>query len=240
MTSPRQVLLIVGSPRGPEGVSFALADFLARKLAGLSVKTDSILITSPVHSEGRQAGFEEMADEADALALVFPLYADQLPASLVKFLEDYSLHRKNMARDKPQSLLVVVNNGFPEARQNDHAVAVVRKFAAQVGFEWLGALTLGGGGLVEPGKTLEESGGRAHRAVAALEAAALCLAGVWKGPLPEKVVENARKPVIPHWLYRFMGNWGFRRMAKKNGVLGRIKARPYVLEDLGPKKKGNG
>ena len=226
----RKVLFVVGSPKGRDSLSQTLADFMVLQLAALSVETDMLWVISPSPPEERVKRFNWMVDNASAVVLVFPLYADQLPSGMVKFLEDYSLHRQKHPVAQAQALMTVVHNGFPEARQNDHAVAVTRRFAESEGFRWLGGLTLGGGGLLQPGSDLEKAGGRAFRVRTALEAAALCLAGVWKEPLPQSVLEEVRQPLIPPWLYRFFGNWGFRAAARKNGVRGQMNARPYAIK----------
>ncbi len=225
----RKVLFVVGSPKARESLSQTLADFLTLKLADFGVETDMLWVTSPIRSEERTKRFNWMVDNASAVVLVFPLYADQLPSGMVKFLEDYSLHRQNHPGTLTQALMTVVHNGFPEARQNDHAVAVTRRFAELEGFRWLGGLTIGGGGLVQPGSDLDKDQHRTLRVRTALEAAAICLAGVWKEPLPGLVLEEIRKPFIPAWLYRFFGNWRFRAAARENGVRFQMNARPYAV-----------
>lgn len=43
----------------------------------------------------------------------------------------------------------IVNSGFPEAFHNDTALAILRRFAAETGFQWAGGLALGGGGTID-------------------------------------------------------------------------------------------
>jgi multimeric flavodoxin WrbA len=229
MTTPRKVLLVNGSPRGRESVSQTLVDFLNKKLTALSVETEMLHVISPVHPKEKVERFHQMMDSADSVVLVFPLYVDHIPSGLMKFLEDFSLYRKSHPSVKTQSLMAVVNSGFPEASQNDNAVAVCRRFAESEEFDWLGGLTLGGGGVVPAGSDLEKAGGRVFKITKALEAAALCLADAQNEPLPESVLMEIRKPLFPHWFYRFMADWGFKSNARKNGVSRQMKARPYSV-----------
>jgi hypothetical protein len=37
-----------------------------------------------------------------------------------------------------------------------------------------------------------------------------------------------RKPFIPKWLYKFLGNWGWRRQAKEYGTKDRLKEKPHT------------
>jgi hypothetical protein len=36
------------------------------------------------------------------------------------------------------------------------------------------------------------------------------------------------KPIIPHWVYRLMGNFGMRQGAKGHGAAKMLKRRPYL------------
>jgi hypothetical protein len=76
------------------------------------------------------------------------------------------------------------------------------------------------------GKALAEQGGRARNVTRALalSANAVCQGQV----LPAEAQRLARELAVPAWLYRFMADWGFRREARKHGVLRRAGARPYV------------
>ncbi len=45
-------------------------------------------------------------------------------------------------------------------------------------------------------------------------------------PLPEEALKMAASPLIPHWLYRLMGNIGWKMKARKFGVGNKINSRP--------------
>ncbi len=80
--------------------------------------------------------------EADAIAIVAPLYVDSLPAELIAALE----RLVHVRRGRPGHLLAVVNCGFAEASQNDVALDIYRLFARDAGLHWGAAWPLAAAG----------------------------------------------------------------------------------------------
>lgn len=75
------------------------------------------------------------------MLLVFPLYADGLPVTLMHFL-------KQLAQQEfqaPPTVHMLINCGFLEPRQNDVACDMVRLFCAQHGFPFGSVLRVGSG-----------------------------------------------------------------------------------------------
>jgi hypothetical protein len=104
------------------------------------------------------------------------------------------------------------------------AVAIMRQFARETGFQWAGALAMGMGGAAA-GRSLEKAGGMLRNVVKALDmAAASLLAG---GSVPEEAEAHMAKPLMPEFLYRPAANWGFRSLLKKHGARKRAYDRPY-------------
>jgi NAD(P)H-dependent FMN reductase len=223
--APRRALLLVGSPRGAASVSAAFAGHLGRLLAerGLEVATEDL------HRCARQdpalprvaAAFHE----ADVVALAAPVYVDSLPAPTLAALERLAEVRPADQGARPR-FLAIVNCGFPEAVQCDVALAICRSFATEAGADWIGGLAFGGGGMLGGRKPLSERGGRARNAVRALAAAAEAIS---RGAvIPEESQRLARTLAIPAWLYRYLGDRGFRHEAKRRGTLARMGDRPYA------------
>ena len=145
------------------------------------------------------------------LVLAFPLYIDSLPAPVIAALELIAKQRKSNPSSKTQRLAVIVNNGFPEATQNNTALAICKRFAVETGVEWAGGLSLGGGGPIE-GKSLKDAGFLARNVRKALDLAANDLlegrAVSWEA------VDLMGKPLVPKWLYLFVANYGWKKQAK--------------------------
>ncbi len=206
--APRRAVLLVGSPRGKASVSMALARRLGDALTarGLEASTIDLHRASATDPELRHP--LAALREADVAALLSPLYVDSLPAPVMRAFEVLA---PALARAGPRTrLLAVLNCGFPEASQNDTALAIVRCFAAEAGLEWIGGVGIGGGGLIPShgriGPHLERALDEIADAVSRGEA------------LPPAARELARRPRIPAWLYRRVGNWEFRREARRHGV----------------------
>ena len=81
------------------------------------------------------------AAECTDLLLVFPLYADGLPAPLLRFLE----FLEGAGPEHRPRISVLINCGFLEPHQNDVAVDMVRLFCLENGYPFGACLKIGGG-----------------------------------------------------------------------------------------------
>ncbi len=215
MTTSRQVLLLVGSARRPRSTSEALGSYLLERLAEKGFGTETLLLHRALKSGEKREALLEATDRADVLVVAFPLYVDSLPSLVIRALELIADHREGGDQSRPQRLLAIVNCGFPEAQHNDTAIAICRRFAREAGFEWIGGLSLGGGGAIS-GRPLAEAGGMARNPIQSLELTAAAIAE--GGALPEEAVEAMARSIIPSWAYRWMGWFGWRQQARKHGV----------------------
>jgi hypothetical protein len=180
-----------------------------------------------------QARLLAEVDAADLLILAFPLYADSLPFLVTKALQVIAEHRQQQASPnrRPQSLVVLVNNGFINAYQNHVAVAICHQFAKQNEITWAGALAMGAGEALSSGKPLRRPLGR--YAIEALEIAGEALGEGY--PVPDKAVTLMDRSPFSTLLWRrlftMVGSWTFRRQALVNGVSAkRLMERPYARQ----------
>lgn len=231
----RKVLLLIGSPKGPKSTSRALGAYLLRKLESGGMETSEMTVAAALRSTEDQHRMHKAVDAAELIVVSFPLYADQLPAPLVQALELVADRRKGMLPASPvagplvQRVAAIVQCGFPEAHQNEAAVAIVRQFAREAGFNWAGGLAMGMGGAIA-GKPLDEAGGMVRNVVKALDMAAAAL--LEGRDIPEDAAALMGKRLMPGWLYTFMGNRGMKRSAKRRGILKRVCDRPYEQEGV--------
>jgi hypothetical protein len=227
----RKALLLVGSPKGKAGTSWAVGSHLLRKLEaqGLSIG-EMVILTALGSPEGREAMLAAVED-AGLVIVSTPLYVDQLPAPLVEALELIAERGKARASigagtgANVTRLALIVQCGFPESFQNRPAVEIMRRFAAETGFVWAGALAIGMGGAVG-GRSLERAGRHVRSVVKALDAAAASLAT--GGLIPEEATALAAKPMMPKWLYLIAANFGMKSLARKQGAGKRMYDRPYA------------
>jgi hypothetical protein len=223
MTTTSKVLLVVASPRGKAGVSHVMASYFGARLATQGLSMETVHVSDVFESAEEARGFLTAMSEAETAFFFFPLYADQLPGILVRALELYDAHRVFLGRGRLRRVAALCNCGFPEAGHIDGALAVMRRFAELQGLKYSGGLAFGGGGMVQGAIALERQGGKVERLKKVLNLSADAVA---KGlPLPEEAMALVRRPVLPHFLYAFIAEIGFRWHCYKRKV--DAMARPF-------------
>lgn len=219
----RRAALLVGSPRTKKSTSASLGSYLMEQLNARGVETDSFQVYTSFNSAERTRLTLEKLDKADLIVLAFPLYVDSLPAPVIAALEKISAHRASMK--VAQSFAAIANCGFPEARHNDTALAICEQFANETGMTWLGSLALGGGEGLVHGMPLNEMDGRAMPLKKSLELAAVSLTlGM---SIPQEASDILARPIIPNWLYKMFGGFGWKQAAKQYGTVKSVHAQPY-------------
>ena len=223
-SSQERVLLLVGSAKRPRSTSESLGTYLCERLGERGFEAETLLLHRALKSD---EGCEELlaaTDRADVIAIAFPLYVDSLPYLVIRAMELVAQHRQGRGDLKAQRLVAIVNCGFPEAHQNDTALAICRQFAREAGFEWAGGLALGGGEAIN-GQSLLRVKGMARNVIKSLDLTADALA---EGkPVPQEAVGAMAKPITPAWAYAWLGGIGWKRRAKKHGVQKKLYDRPY-------------
>ena len=222
---PERAVLLVGSPRTRKSSSYALGGYLFDKLAESHVQTKTFFIHTSLYSPERMQALLEAVEAADLVMLAFPLYVDSLPAPVMAALERIADRRAG--HDSPHGRFAALANcGFPEAAHNRTGLAVCETFARQAGFAWAGALALGAGEGLVHGQPLAQAGGPAIPIKQALDQAASAL--VQGQAIPQSAADLLARPLIPGWLYRIMGTYGWRQQARQYGVQNRMHHRPYL------------
>lgn len=225
-----KALLLIGSPKGSASTSRSIGRGLLRKLEAAGMGTEEMVVLTALRSPEGRGRMLAAVDAADLIIVSFPLYVDQLPAPLLEALELIAGHRKAQAAGpgagrRAARWAAIVQCGFPEAQQNQPAMDIMRRFADEAGFVWAGALAMGMGGAVG-GKSLDKAGGMVRNVVKALDAAAASLAA--GGLIPQEATALAGKPMMARWIYLLFANFGMKGLARKNGVVKRMRDRPYA------------
>jgi hypothetical protein len=238
MSAPRKALLLVGSPKPGDSTSGSLGGYLLEELEKRGVATETIRVTKAVRTEEATEGLLAAVASADLVVFSFPLYVDSLPAPAIRALEliaegraaatDAAASEADAAGSPDPARLAFVaicQSGFPEADHNEVAVEICRNFARDAGLEWAGGLVLAAGGMVG-GQPLRKLEGMMRSAVKSLDLTAEALAAGRQ--VPDEAVQLMAKPPIPKIGYRFMADWGWRSMFKKQGGSGSLKDQPYA------------
>lgn len=217
-------LLLVGSPKGNRSASWLLGSKLAEGLREHGVAVQEGIVHRELRSRESAGRLLESVESVDLVVLSFPLYVDSLPAPLTRFLELASGRRERGARRESPRLAVIVQCGFPEARQCDTAVGICRRFAESTGMRWAGALAMGMGGSLARGFGKLPGGGR--NILEALRMTATSLAR--GGDVPDEAKALFARPLMPRWLYLLSGNLGWRLQMRENKASRPIGYRPYA------------
>lgn len=128
-----RILMLNASPRAPRSNSKQYAALFA---AACPAETTLRNVSPGNHQE-----LCRLLEHYSQLLLVFPLYADGIPVSLLTFLktlENHSPQRKPV-------ISVLVNCGFLEPAQNDVAVGMVQLFCRENGYPFGSVLKIGSG-----------------------------------------------------------------------------------------------
>lgn len=128
-----QILILNGSPRAPRSNSKRYGALFDRAWGGES-ETMDLLRADP------QAVAERL-ETVSRVLLVFPLYADAVPAPV---LRTFQALEERPPRNRP-TLSVLVNCGFLEPEQCDVAVDMVALFCKRMGWPLGSVLKIGSG-----------------------------------------------------------------------------------------------
>ena len=127
------ILILNGSPRAPRSNSKRYAALFMNRC---KVQCEYQNITKSNHAEL----CEKMNEVSDVL-LVFPLYADGLPVTLLDFLKTL----ETCPPERKPVISVLINCGFFEHHQNDIAVRMVELFCRQNEYRFGSVLKIASG-----------------------------------------------------------------------------------------------
>jgi len=226
-TPVKRAVLLVGSPRTKKSTSASLGGYFFKQLEERGVETQTVQIYTTINSKDRMNEMYKAIDDTDLVLLAFPLYVDSLPAPVISALEKIAAHRKG--KDSPVKFAAIANCGFPEAEHNATALAICEEFAHETGHTWMGSLALGGGEGLVHGVPLNEMDGRAIPLKKALDLAAEALTN--GESIPQSARDLLAKPVIPNWMYKLFGGFGWKQNAKQYGMERNLERQPYLQEN---------
>ena len=127
------ILILNGSPRAPRS---NFKRYAALFMNRCKVQCEYQNITKSNHAEL----CEKMNEVSDVL-LVFPLYADGLPVTLLDFLKTL----ETCPPERKPVISMLINCGFFEHHQNDIAVRMVELFCRQNGYRFGSVLKIASG-----------------------------------------------------------------------------------------------
>jgi NAD(P)H-dependent FMN reductase len=224
MVLKKRVLLLVGSAKENPSTSESLGTYLLDQLRTKGCVTKTLFIHKSLRSAKDRRGLLRATRQADIVVMACPLYVDSVPSIVIRAMELIAQDRQAKRELREQRLLCVVNSGYPEAHQNDTALAMCRQFAREAGFQWAGGLALGAGEAIG-GRPLLTVKGMARNVIKSLDLTTDAL--VTSKPVPREAIQKMAKSFMPKWLYLWFGRINWKRQAKKHGVQKKLYDRPY-------------
>lgn len=125
------LLIVNGSPRAPRSNSKRYIELFTQYFTN-------------TYSQLQALNFQESTINLDGysdILLVFPLYIDGIPTTLMSFLK---LMSQTASTHRP-TIHVLVNCGFLEPKQNEVSVEMLQFYAKQFGFPFGSVLMIGSG-----------------------------------------------------------------------------------------------
>lgn len=224
-----KLLFLSGSPKGTKGTSYAFLEYLNTKLAEHNLTGKIVMLHRLLRESEELDEVLASIDEMEYIIISAPLYVDTLPAHVLEAISQIANYRKAGTYKRSPKFIGIVNSGFPEAHQNDLALNILKRFAVEVGFEWMGGIPFGGGAMIG-GTPLDKAGGRGRFARLVIESLAKSL--IDGTGVSEETIEIANKKVIPTWLYVRMSKMGWKKWAKSYGMEKNLDAQPYKTKIL--------
>jgi hypothetical protein len=230
MSQPKNVLLLIGSPRGDQSNSRVIGKFLVDNLEQKGLVSEEAFAIRSVYTREATERLLKSVDNADIVVLATPLYVDSLPSPTIKAMELIHEHRKAVASTKPQMLVAIMNCGFPEKEHMDIAFKIIRNFAEASNFTWGGEIRVGWG-MALNSQPLNEKRGMTRKLTKGLSLAAVNLAA--GQPISEEAQNLVSALFLPLFVAKNMsglfGSREWNNQAKTNGAKDKMRDRPYQI-----------
>lgn len=201
-----RIALINGSPKVKNSASGTLLSdikgYFGERAELAEVGLHSAVLSNETIEELRKS---------DVWVFAYPLYVDGIPGHLLSCL----VQLEEAQLQKQISIYGIVNCGFYEGIQAEHALKLLQNWSIKTGFVWSGGVGIGGGGglammpQIKPGQ-----GSKAPIDKALTELSESILKG-------EKRENNYVSVAFPRFLYKLGAQMGWRQMIKANG--GKVK-----------------
>lgn len=208
----KKIALINASPKQKESASSTIVGLMHDFLKNADSNKFQVF-----EYEIHKAGLDETSEflKADILVFAFPLYVDGIPSHLLQCLCEIEQIRKELyvnQNDRKQRVYAVVNCGFYEGKQNQNALLMMENWCEKANFIWSGGIGIGGGGMLAQMQFKEDGKGQMYQAYQALREIVAHIKD------ETKIADQFTTPDFPRWIYILGAQFGWRQMAKANGL----------------------
>jgi len=225
----KQVSLLVGSPKKKNSASATLGLYLCNQLDPDKFAYREIYIHSVLFKKNNNPSYWlDDVLKSDVIIFSAPLYVDCLPSYVFQAFERIYQGRKEARNHKDMQFLAIINSGFPESSQSQTALDICYHFARESEMKWLGGLPLGAG-FILAGKDLRKMSWFVRNIKKSLDVSAMAIN---KGEtIPDDAIRLMGKPLLGKNLFCWLGNMGFKQMARRKGTAQQLYNRPYEKKE---------
>ncbi len=199
------ILFINGSPKVNKSASGMLLDELRDYMQDHAIVQYSLNVNKKPDSLLLQS-----LSEQDIIVISFPLYVDSIPSHFLYYLtelENYLKYNSSKA-----VVYAIINCGFYEGHQNRHALEILKIWCEKANLKWGQGIGIGAGGMLAGlGNVPKGKGPRKNASAALLELAS-------NAAEKRSGKDIYASPNFPRFLYKIMGDIGWRTQAKRNGL----------------------
>ena len=225
----KQVTLLVGSPKKKNSASATLGLYLCSQLDPDQFAYREIDLCSVLFKkENNPSYWLDDVLKSDVIIFSAPLYVDCLPSYVFQAFEKIDQARKKAGNQKDIQFLAIFNSGFPESSQSQIALDICHHFAQSSKMKWLGGLSLGAG-FILAGKDSRKMSWFVRNIKRSLDVSAMAIN---KGEtIPEEAIRLMGKPLLAKKIFCWLGNLGFKQMARRKGTAQQLYDRPYEKKE---------
>lgn len=215
-----KIVALIGSPKSKKSSSSAIAFRISDTLHKYITQYRALDI---VNSPNKDDIVNDIL-QAETLLIIFPLYVDSLPGSLLETMVDLERTLLNSTKSLPK-VYAICNCGFYDAEQTATALEIIENYCNKTGLAWQYGIGIGCGGMIAEEPSNIEAPGPLGEVFKALSK--LCK-DITQGNTVKK--ENIFvKASIPRFIYHLGGNLGWNRMSKKNNAKKMLRAKPHEI-----------
>ncbi len=144
----KTICLVNGSLRGKKASSLRLLSEMENRLPDTQYLKTIVRVKARPWGGYPPAVLGRLAS-ADALVLVFPLYAYALPGALTRLLEEFQVFVAGAGtHDRDVRVYAIVNCGFPRPVVFDECIRVLKNFCRRLSLDWRFAVCVSAGPVV--------------------------------------------------------------------------------------------
>lgn len=203
-------LVMSCSPRGENGTSNSIAEYLTGQLESKGVPVEKVILRREISNEEH---IIYLIKNADTIVLTIPIYQNSIPGMVMQFFELLYKFKNEFSQHKIK-LLVLTNSGFAHVENNKCAIETCRLFAEKIGFYWLGGAAVAPGTLMS-GSSLQESKGTYKKLIKFLDCAAESVST--NKDIDKETFNLLSKSFINSYIYTIAGYLLQRGVIKKTG-----------------------